>query len=760
MRRQIKVIFLAACLVLHLTGCSMLKFAHPKATPSSAASALVARMPAASSAEGDKLCAELIKLGPQQIVALCQGLAPWSGKDEKVEYALSGLTTYAARPNAEAERKMVSGALINALRGSSDKEVQAFLVRLLERVGKDEAVAPLARLLKDESLCAPAAKVLQTIHTPQASAALTRALRSARTSGQRITLIQALGSMREAKATGPIMKFAESKDPAVRLEAMYALANLGVPQAEPVLARAARESAPQERAKAASYYLLFAHRQAEAGKFEDCARICRSMLQLPTTHENSQIQCAALATLAETQREKAGPDVLAAAGSDNQALRASALRLAAKSPAFGSDAQWVAQLNQAQSPAVRQDIVRMMGQRIGLEEVRSMYSSKLSTDENHTLQDELVARLKDPDAGVRLAAIEAMSISGPHPSYPALMGLLQSSTDPAELDAVKAVLLRKPVSTYRMLLVQAYPKASPQGRIRILEILGARRMTEERALCFSAAADSNSVVRMAALKAMRDLATEQDLAVGINFVLSAKTPAEATAARNVVAGMLERCEDRAAATAIIKGAYARVPGARKPALLELMPSLGGPAALQTVRKEVRGSDPATREAAIRALADWSDAAPMEDLLTLSKTSGNAKIRILAYRGYVRMIGSRQGLTNKDKVELCRKAIAAAPSREEARPVLVTLGAIPAPEAFRVAAATLEDPALREEAALAAIAVAGKIAPQIPNEVRPVMQKISTTVSNQATRRKAQGVLNTLDGKAQPARPRRSNRAAL
>jgi hypothetical protein len=53
MRRQIHVIFLAAILALNITGCSMLKFARPKAAPSSAASALVARMPAASSAEGD-----------------------------------------------------------------------------------------------------------------------------------------------------------------------------------------------------------------------------------------------------------------------------------------------------------------------------------------------------------------------------------------------------------------------------------------------------------------------------------------------------------------------------------------------------------------------------------------------------------------------------------------------------------------------------------------------------------------------------------
>ena len=725
MKRQITSIFLTLVLALDL-GCAMLRPMQPQAR-FAATSQVVARMPAPTSAEAEKLSADLVRLGPAQLQALCRTLEPWSGSDVKLQYALAGLTVYASRPGAEADRKLVAGAFVKALKSASSDEVKAFLIRQLERAGKDEAVAPLAAFLADDRLCAPATQALIAINTPKAQAALIRALSSAKTPARRVTLLQAVGVLRSPKAARPLLKAASSEDAAVRLEAWYGLANLGLPGAEPVLARAAREAGSAERAKAVSFYLLYARRRAQAGQPDVGVRLCRQLLDVKLTPANQHDHCAALATLAEILGPRVMPDLLLAADSESLELRAAALRIATAMPGPQATAPWLNKLAQTQSPTVRLEILRMLGDRGD----RAALPAVLSA-------------LQDRDPELRQTAIAVAGKLGGPEAFAALVRQLQTGTEPGDLDAVKNVLLRTPSKEYLQPLADAYPQASTPGKVRILQILGARQASQYAPLCFSAAADGDREVRLAALKSLRDLAGEQELPRILNQLLAARDSAESAAARNAVAGVLERCQDREAATAQVMKAYARAGGPLKPDMLDFLPRLGGAPALQAARAQAGSSVSPIREAAVRALADWPDAGPMPELLKLAQNTPNQKLRVIAFRGYVRMIGTTQKLTEAEKIELCRKAVAAAPSREEVKPLLATLSTLPRPESLRIAVSCLKDPALRQESALAAIAIAPQIARDNPKEVRSAMKQILASAPSRTVRNKAQKILNELE----------------
>ena len=106
---------------------------------------ILAQLPAKDSAEGTKLTAELVELGPAAIGQICEMLVPpGTGDDTRARYALSGLTMYVCRPGAEAERKMYAKTLIKALVSAEDKEVKAFLARQLQLASKKESVTPQA----------------------------------------------------------------------------------------------------------------------------------------------------------------------------------------------------------------------------------------------------------------------------------------------------------------------------------------------------------------------------------------------------------------------------------------------------------------------------------------------------------------------------------------------------------------------------------------------------------------------------------------
>ena len=255
---------------------------------------LVARMP---SDEGippaQEDLAAIVKLGPDAVKDIAQLLVPQGkGDDAKARFALNGLAFHVTRPGAEAERKVVAGALVDALDAANDAEVKAFLMSMLQLTGKDEAVPALAKFLGDADLCEPATRALERIGTAAADEALAKALPAAK--GKAVgTLVRALGERRVKAAVGAILPHAASGDATVRRLALYALANIGDPAAEGVLAKAAQAGAGYERAHATFLYLKFAGRLAEAGGKAECAKICRELIRTRTApRENHVVRIA------------------------------------------------------------------------------------------------------------------------------------------------------------------------------------------------------------------------------------------------------------------------------------------------------------------------------------------------------------------------------------------------------------------------------------------------------------------------------------
>ncbi len=296
--KQVKSIFLKITAVLliltTLAGCSqMLREFETKSTVTS----VVARMPAKSSIERDRLIAKVVRLGPAGTREICKMLvAPGDGNDIKAWYALSGMTMYVTRPGAETERRMYSGAVIETLQTNIDDEVKAFLIRQLQLAGRNESITILAEFLGDKRLCEPATQALLAIRTPAAELVLLRALAST-DRANRVTIIKALGELRCKAAAKELIKYAASRDTDTRRTALYAVANIGDASAIDVLAEAAQATSSYERAGATSLYLLLARRFAEAGQKQQCIKICSNLIKTRTDQRENNVQLAAFNTL-------------------------------------------------------------------------------------------------------------------------------------------------------------------------------------------------------------------------------------------------------------------------------------------------------------------------------------------------------------------------------------------------------------------------------------------------------------------------------
>jgi hypothetical protein len=155
-------------------------------------------------------------------------------------------------------------------------------------------------------------------------------------------------------------------------------------------------------------------------------------------------------------------------------------------------------------------------------------------------------------------------------------------------------------------------------------------------------------------------------------------------------------------------------------LLSIGPDAPALAALKTAATD---SDPDLSEAAIRALADWPDAAAWDTLAGLSNQPQNEVLRGVALRGLVRL--ASEGNAHPDSTLIGRYILLVASARTDAdfKLVLGALGGLAHPDALHLAASLLARPGVRPEAEAAVKRIAGALKAQFPQAAADALRQI-------------------------------------
>jgi len=200
-----------------------------------------------------------------ELIGLIRDPSDSDFKNYKAGYLLHGLAIYAGRPGQEARRLLFAETVAEQLGQSGpSKAVKAFLIRELQAAGGKEVVNALARQLQDEELCEPATQALLAIREG-AGSAMQKALSSAQ-GKNRVTIIQALGVLRDTGAVKELTVSLANDDSNVRLAAAWALANMPAPNSWQALLKLADGSENWERIQATKACLLLAEKVAGSDK--------------------------------------------------------------------------------------------------------------------------------------------------------------------------------------------------------------------------------------------------------------------------------------------------------------------------------------------------------------------------------------------------------------------------------------------------------------------------------------------------------------
>jgi HEAT repeat protein len=346
------------------------------------------------------------------------------------------------------------------------------------------------------------------------------------------------------------------------------------------------------------------------------------------------------------------------------------------------------------------------------------------------------------DAAVRVAALNALALVGTAEDVPMLAKIAATGPN-TERGPAANTLNRLRGRGVDEAILKAMEGAEPPVRVVLIRALAARRYAGAVPTLLKGAEDADATVRAESINALGVLGDDKVLPQLVKLLVGAKSGGERSAAEKSIQTICGKIKDPNARVAPL---LAALPGANVEArrsLLQLLGRFGGSKALEAVRAALKDQDAQIHDAAIRAMASWPDASVVSDLGSLMKTAPKPNQKIIALRGYVRLLGLPNKRPPAESLKLYQDAMEAATGPEEKKLVLGDLGQVKHIGALKIAEECLADKALMNEAAVAIVKIAKAIGKAHKAEAIQALTKVTQEKLSRRIRQDAANVLKQL-----------------
>lgn len=580
----------------------------------------------------------------------------------------------------------------------------------LRTIGTPKAVPTLAALLTDESLSQAARHALDALPYPEVGAVLREAL--GKTSGLlKAGIIDSLGWRVELESVPLLTPLLPDSDTNVAAAAASALGRIGGERAVAALS-ASRDQVPAAVQPAIIEGLLKCAETFLASN--DTASALSIYNDLFNAKYTVQFRTAAWRGLVLADSAHRPDLILKAIAGTDPPLQLVALKLLRET----SDRQVL------QACAAQWDSLPPESQLALLDA-----QVKLGSDALPTVR----VASQSGDLRLRIAAWQAFGVLNDTASIRALTKAAAQG-EPPERDAARESLerLHGPGAS-EALLARVESAAAPE-KAELLRALGQRGDQSALPVLLQNAASGVKSVRLAALEALTRLAPPQAAVPLLEMAAKSKSDDERGPVLTALYAACDASPSKDEASRKIVELLGRFPVAERLPLLPLLAELGTADALAAAQATSRDSNLELAKEAVRVLSQWPNAAPAGSLLELARSRTDSTLQTLALRGAIQVASQEPDPITR--LALLQQAMASAKRAEEKKQVLGQIGQIPTPPALEVALKGLTEPGLADEASLAALTIAEKLAPAHPDLAEQTASKVLAQVQEGEVARRA------------------------
>lgn len=622
------------------------------------------------------------------------------------------------------QRAEAAQALAGVLRSEASFDAKQFACRQLVFIAGDSEVPALVSLLKDETLAHYAALALAQLPGTATSVSVRHEL--PQSSGKaRLEIIKLLGHYRDQNSIEALAAFLKAEDEPLVIASAEALGKIGTARAATALRESYQNATGARRLTLGRALLACADALREAGD-GTAANTYYETLQADAALP--LVSAGALRGLVLARSEKSLPlllNALAQDGTPQQKAAAALSRDVLKGEQGARATQLLANRLAQLSPQGQSLLLAALGER-----------------GDAGAAPAVAALLNSDDAEVRAAAATAIGTLGNATTVPLLLNLAATGSK-EQREVARTSLLRLKGQAIDDKLLASLDKAVPAQKVEIIGALQARRVMASVPRLLPDANNPQPEVRRATLLLLRDMA-EPSATPALLDLLIAAAPEQRAALLDTIAEVARRGDEAQRTAPILARLSANKKTADKADLLVLLGRVGGANALETLRKATTDSTPEIRLAAIRALSNWNSDEPGNDLLQVAQKAPDEKSRLIAARGYIRLIGLSTTRPATETLKLLQQASSLDKSPEAIRSIIAGVSKLKTLEALNYASGFLKDDAVRGEAELAVVEIARGTLGAWREASRAAAEPIAKNSTNENARKGAQAILDLSD----------------
>ena len=351
--------------------------------------------------------------------------------------------------------------------------------------------------------------------------------------------------------------------------------------------------------------------------------------------------------------------------------------------------------------------------------------------------------IKSSELEVRIAAIQALRSVG-NPSVVGILASIAANTGGEEQAQARRslyVLGGKGVDEAILtLLVNADSKIAAE----LVLAVGQRRTAGAVDILVDMTSSEDATLARASYRVMGKIGQAKDVDKAIGLLVALKNEAMRGDAETLVVVLCGRTGMSEGVRKVI--AALKLSGDAKTtlSLYIVLGRTGSANALRVLQVALKNPDDQVKTAAIRALTLWPEGSAAPDLLAVVKTSDNQIHKVLALRGFIKLvpIGNQK---NSEKVEMLKEAMELSSNVNEKWMVLSSLSSVPSVESMQLCGVYLDDVSVQEEAALAT-KIAEAVYGDHPEQSKAVLGNIIRVSKNSKVCERAQEIMNGYRGR--------------
>jgi len=600
--------------------------------------------------------------------------------------------------------------LVAILQSDAPTSEKAKACQDLAIIGSRRAIPVLASLMADDILGEYARMGLEGIEDPEVDAVFRTRLREL--DGRLLVgVINSIGVRRDNRAVASLEAFSKDASVEVASAALVALGHIATDDAIKVIRDALTDGPDALRPTAAhacfaaAEFLVAENRGKKARELYNAVRL---------SNVSSAIRLVATYQMIVTRGSSGLPLLVEHLRTDDPDRIAMALR-AAREMDSPEGVQTLGEILQELSPGTQARLIPVLAD-YGTPGVRAFVQPLVTSDA--------------PE--VREASLKVLGDIGNASTVP----LLLKTVERGGADGATALgSLRKIRGDEADLLILSGMK-STQGNLRreLITVLADRQATVATPYLLREATSQDEAVAKAAFDALSRLAGPSDIPNLVDLLSNLDSEALRPMAETaLVRASMRLTNPRQRPQAVLDKLTSTRQSALRASLIRVLGRIGGERAYTAVLEASGDSDVAVKDSAIRTLASWSDwdAEPvLLELLDLAKDADNEIHRLLAVRGYVRLLGMADYDDPREMTQKYAEVLSIAGDSDSKKLVLAGLANVHHGDALKLVMMQFKDPSVQEEAASAAVQIARQIEQKHPNAVRAAMEEILTVSENE------------------------------